>query len=332
MMRTGLLLPHFGEHADAQKIVEGARLAERLGFDSVWVRDHLLFEPHGEFEKPDPTFYEAFTVLTAVGAATERLILGTGALIPFRHPLVTAQIAATMTRFFGPRLVLGMGSGNFDHEFEALGLGGVPRPQLVQDNFAILRDIWQREGVSWHKEPFDFDGATVKPWPTGGPIPLWYCGTTPKSARIAAAGCDGWLPGRISLDTLRARVDTLTTVSAAHDRPRPTVGIIPTTSVARTREEALSRINVDGLLAWANNSRFWVKPESGRFETVQDLAGVLVHGTPDDIVEQALELRAAGVDDLVFDFRLSFPLWEEQMHLLGEEVLPRLREAAVPAA
>ena len=49
-MRFGLLLPHFGEHADAQKIINGSRLAESLGFDSVWVRDHLLFEPHGEFE------------------------------------------------------------------------------------------------------------------------------------------------------------------------------------------------------------------------------------------------------------------------------------------
>src|SRR5690606_31636823 len=56
MMRTGLLLPHFGEHADPAKIIEGAKLAERLGFDSVWVRDHVVFEPHGEFEKPDPTF------------------------------------------------------------------------------------------------------------------------------------------------------------------------------------------------------------------------------------------------------------------------------------
>lgn len=324
-MRTGLLLPHFGEHADATKIVRGAQQAEGLGFDSVWVRDHLLFEPHGEFEKPNLNFYEAFTVLTAVGASTERLILGTGALIPFRHPLNTAHIAATMTRFFGPRLIVGMGSGNDDKEFAAVGLGGVPRPELVQDNFEIMRSIWQQEGVTWQKEPFDFKDATIEPRPDGGPIPLWYCGNTPKSARIAGASCDGWLPGRISIDTLRARVDTLTTISADSGRPRPNVGIIPTTSIARTREEALARVNVPGLLAWANNARFWVKPESGRFETVEDLAGVLIYGTPDDVLEQCLDLRAAGVDDLVFDFRLSFPQWEEQMQMLGEEVLPKLR-------
>ena len=52
-MKFGLLLPHFGEHADRDKLLDGSKLAEELGFDSVWVRDHLVFEPHGEMEKPN---------------------------------------------------------------------------------------------------------------------------------------------------------------------------------------------------------------------------------------------------------------------------------------
>jgi alkanesulfonate monooxygenase SsuD/methylene tetrahydromethanopterin reductase-like flavin-dependent oxidoreductase (luciferase family) len=327
-VRFGLLLPHFGEHANADKIINGSRLAESLGFDSVWVRDHLLFEPHGEFESPNAAFYDALTVLTAVGASTERLQLGTGALIPFRHPLHTALITTTMTQFFGSRLILGMGAGNFDHEFEAVGLGGVPRPQLVQDNFEIMRRLWTEQGVTWKEPPFDIHEATIEPQPVGGPVPLWYCGTTPKSARIAAEHCDGWLPGRISLETLKARVATLEETSAAHGRPRrPQVGMIPTASIATTREKALSRVNVGGLLTWANQSRFWVKPASGSFQTVEDLQGVLIHGTADDVVEQCLTLRDNGVDHLVFDFRLTFPLWEEQMQMLGEQVLPRVRSA-----
>ncbi len=323
-MRFGLLLPHFGEHADAQKIIKGSQLAESLGFDTVWVRDHLLFEPHGEFEKANATFYDALTVLTAVGASTERLTLGTGALIPFRHPLHTAMVAATMTQFFGPRMVLGFGAGNFDHEFEAVGLGGVPRPQLVLDNMAIMRKIWTERDVTWKEPPFDFTDATIEPQPVGGPIPLWYCGTTPRSARLAAEHCDGWLPDRISMGTLKARVATLDETSEKFGRSRPTVGVIPTTSIGTTREDALSRVNVEGLLQWANQSRFWTKPASGSFETVEDLEGVLVHGTPDDIVEQCVSLHEAGVNDLVFDFRLTFPRWEEQIQILGEHVLPRV--------
>ena len=324
-MRFGLLLPHFGEHADAAKIIRGSQLAESLGFDSVWVRDHLLFEPHGEFESPDATFYDALTVLTAVGAATERLQLGTGALIPFRHPLHTALITTTMTQFFGPRVILGMGAGNFDHEFDAIGLSGVPRPELVQTNMEIMRRIWTENGVSWKDAPFSFEDATIEPKPVGGPPPLWYCGATPKSARIAAASADGWLPGRIALETLKARVQTLTDTSAEHGRARPTVGIIPQTSIADTREEAISRVHVPGLLQWANNSRFWVKPESGSFETVEDLQGVLIHGTAEDIIQQCRTLRTVGVDHLVFDFRLNFPIWEDQIRRIGEEVLPSLR-------
>jgi alkanesulfonate monooxygenase SsuD/methylene tetrahydromethanopterin reductase-like flavin-dependent oxidoreductase (luciferase family) len=326
-VRFGLLLPHFGEHANAEKIINGAKLAESLGFDSVFVRDHLLFEPHGEFEKPNLNFYDALTTLTAVGAVTERLQLGTGALIPFRHPLHTALIATTMTQFFGPRLILGLGAGNFDHEFQAVGLGGVPRPELVQTNMEIMRRVWTQKNVTWKEPPFDFEGATIEPLPVGGPPPLWYCGATPKSARLAAGSADGWMPGRIALETLKARVQTLTDTAAEHGRSRPTVGIIPTTSIADTREEAISRVNVPGLLTWANNSRFWVKPESGSFQTVEDLQGVLIHGTADDVVEQCSTLRGVGVDHLAFDFRLNFPIWEEQMQRIGEDVLPKLRTA-----
>jgi alkanesulfonate monooxygenase SsuD/methylene tetrahydromethanopterin reductase-like flavin-dependent oxidoreductase (luciferase family) len=322
-MRTGLLLPHFGAHADADRIVEGSKLAERLGFHSVWVRDHLLFEPHGEFEKPNETFFEALTVLTAVGAATERLMVGTGSLIPFRHPLIAAQTIATMTQFLGPRVVIGMGTGNFDHEFAAVGLGGVTRAELVIDNFDIMRRIWRGEAVSWHRAPFEFDDAKITPLPSGE-VPLWFCGNTPRSARIAAEHADGWMPGRIGIDTLRKRVDTLAKVAADFGRPHPNVGIIPPTSIDKTRESALAKVNVDGLLKWANNARFWVKPPSGRFETADDLRGALIYGTTDEVVQQCLELRDAGVDDLVFDFRLSFDEWEDQIALIGEEVLPHL--------
>lgn len=327
-MRFGLLLPHFGEHADARKIIQGSQLAESLGFDSVWVRDHLLFEPHGEFEKPDATFYEALTVLTAVGACTERITLGTGALIPFRSPVHTALIVATMTQFFGPRLILGMGGGNFDHEFDVVGLAGVPRPELVEKNVKLMRRLWSERGVTWDDEVFHVKDATLEPRPVGGPVPMWYCGNTPRSARLAVDYCDGWLPGRITIETLRARVALLTDRSAELGRPRPTVGMIPPTSIASDRDLALSRVNVPGLLAWANNARFWVKPPSGSFQTVEDLQGALIYGAPEDVVDQCGRLMEAGAEHIVFDMRFTFDRWEEQIELLGREVLPKLAAAS----
>jgi alkanesulfonate monooxygenase SsuD/methylene tetrahydromethanopterin reductase-like flavin-dependent oxidoreductase (luciferase family) len=78
--RFGLLVPHFGEEADQDLLIEGARLADRLGFDSLWVRDHLVFHPHG-MEGTDPTFIEPFVTLTYLAGVTEKIGLGAATII-----------------------------------------------------------------------------------------------------------------------------------------------------------------------------------------------------------------------------------------------------------
>lgn len=324
-MKFGLLLPHFGEHASRDKLLAGAKRAEELGFSSVWVRDHLLFEPHGEMEKPDRTFYDALTTLTAIGAVTERIELGTGSLIPFRHPLVTALMVGTMTQLFGPRVILGFGAGTFNHEFEAIGWTDWDRVELVRSNANILRRIAMENGISYRDEYFGFHDVTIEPKPAGGPVPFWYCGATPRSARLAVEFCDGWMPGRIGMATLAKRIETIRALEAEQGKKPLTLAVIPPTSVEETREEALRHVNVPGLLAWANRSRFAVKPPSGSFETVEDLEGQLVAGDPDQAVAEIRKFERLGVEHLVFDFRFKFDRWFEQIELLGTEVLPKLR-------
>jgi alkanesulfonate monooxygenase SsuD/methylene tetrahydromethanopterin reductase-like flavin-dependent oxidoreductase (luciferase family) len=331
-MKFGLLLPHFGVYADKDRLLDGTKLAEDLGFDSVWVRDHLIFEPHGEMEDPNRSFYDALITLTAIGAVTKRIELGTGSLIPFRHPLEVALSVATMTQLVGPRVILGYGAGTFDHEFEAIGIDPeIKRWHLVKSTALILKKVWEENGVDYKDDFYSFEDVTIEPKPVGGPVPFWYCGNTPASARRAVEYCEGWMPGRISLATFRARVDKMRELSTEAGRAMPTVAVIPPTSVEATREEALRDVNVDGLLAWANNARFWVKPPSGRFETWEDLEGTLIAGSPDDVVEECLKFQAAGCEHLVFDFRFKFDRFFEQIELLGREVLPRLRTAEVAA-
>ncbi len=325
MTKYGLLLPHFGEEADRDKLLKGSQRAEELGFDSVWVRDHLVFEPHGEMEKPNRTFYDALTTLTAIGAVTERIELGTGSLIPFRHPLVTALMVGTMTQLIGPRVILGYGAGTFDHEFDAVGLGEADRVELVRSTAAILRKVMTENDVTYTDDYFNFKDVTIEPKPIGGPVPFWYCGATPRSARLAVEFCDGWMPGRISMGTLAKRIDTITELSEAAGRTRPTIAVIPPTSIERTREEALEHVNIPGLLAWANKAKFAVKPPSGTFETVDDLEGQLIAGNPDEAVAECKKFEALGVEHLVFDFRFKFDKWYDQIELLGSEVLPQLR-------
>jgi alkanesulfonate monooxygenase SsuD/methylene tetrahydromethanopterin reductase-like flavin-dependent oxidoreductase (luciferase family) len=324
-VKFGLLLPHFGEQASAEKLLKGSQRAEELGFDSVWVRDHLLFEPHGEMEKPDRTFYDALTTLTAIGAVTERITLGTGSLIPFRHPLVTALMVGTMTQLVGPRVVLGFGAGTFDHEFDAVGWGDRDRVELVRSNAKIFQKVMTENGVDYSDDQFSFHDVTIEPKPRGGRVPVWYCGATPRSARLAVEFCDGWMPGRIGMLTLAKRVDTIRRMSEEAGRSMPTIAVIPPTSIESTREEALVNVNIPGLLAWANRSKFAVKPPSGRFETAEDLEGQLIAGDPETAAEEIAKFEAHGVEHLVFDFRFKFDKWFEQIELLGTEVLPRVR-------
>lgn len=324
-MKFGLLLPHFGEQASREKLLEGSKRAEDLGFDSVWVRDHLVFEPHGEMEKPNRTFYDALTTLTAIGAVTERIELGTGSLIPFRHPLTTALMAGTITQLVGPRLILGFGAGTFDHEFEAIGWGDRDRVELVRSNAEILRRVFTENDVDYTDDNFSFTDVTIEPKPVGGRIPFWYCGATPRSARLAVEFCDGWMPGRISMLTLEKRIQTMRDLAGEQGKATPTVAVIPPTSIEETRDEALRHVNIPGLLAWANKAKFAVKPPSGSFETVDDLSGQLIAGSPDEAVAEVEKFRALGVEHLVFDFRFKFDRWFEQIELLGTEVLPKLR-------
>jgi alkanesulfonate monooxygenase SsuD/methylene tetrahydromethanopterin reductase-like flavin-dependent oxidoreductase (luciferase family) len=328
--KYGLLLPHFGEFADRDRLLEGSKLAEDLGFDSVWVRDHLIFEPHGEMEKPNRSFYEALTTLTAIGAVTDKIELGTGSLIPFRHPLEVALTVATMTQLVGPRVILGFGAGTFDHEFAAVGIDTtIKRWDLVESTARILNRVWTENNVDYKDDFFEFTDVTIEPKPLGGTVPFWYCGGTPASARRAVAYCDGWMPGRLSLPTFRARVEKMRELSSAAGTRMPTVAIIPPTSVEATRDEALRDVNIEGLCAWANNAKFWVKPPSGRFETWEDLEGTLIAGAPDDVVAECRKFEDAGCEHLVFDFRFKFDKFFEQIELLGKEVLPKLQEPAL---
>ncbi len=327
--KYGLLLPHFGEWADRDRLLEGSKLAESYGFDSVWVRDHLIFEPHGEMEKPDRSFFDALITLTAIGAVTEKIELGTGSLIPFRHPLEVALSVATLTHMVGPRFICGYGAGTYDHEFEAVGIDPtIKRWDLVKGTAQVLKKVWTENEVSYDDGFYSFQDVTIEPKPVGGPPPFWYCGNTPASARRAVEYCEGWMPGRISLATFRKRVDTMRELSSEAGKPMPTVAVIPPTSVEATREEALRDVNVEGLLTWANNAKFWVKPPSGRFETWEDLEGTLIAGSPDDVVEECRKFEAAGCEHLVFDFRFKFDSFFEQIDLLGREVLPKLRPSS----
>jgi len=324
--RFGLLVPHFGVDANQDLLIDGARLADRLGFDSLWVRDHLVFHPHG-MEGTDRTFVEPFVTLTYLAAVTERIGLGAATIIPFRHPINMAYNVASLSWITRRHFDLGIGAGNFQHEFDVIGQGSVPRPRLMREHTLIARRLWAGETVDWRSEQYEFDDVDLKPQPVH-PVPVWWGGATPASARLAVDFCDGWLPGRITFPTYEARVRKIREMTAEQGKPMLMTGAVPVTSIDTSRAAATGKMNVPGLIKNANAQKFWVRPEGGEFTTIDELDGSIMAGSPDDIADAIRRYQEIGCDLLVFDFRMRFPDWLQQIEILAREVLPQVQEPA----
>jgi alkanesulfonate monooxygenase SsuD/methylene tetrahydromethanopterin reductase-like flavin-dependent oxidoreductase (luciferase family) len=136
---------------------------------------------------------------------------------------------------------------------------------------------------------------------------------------------DGWMPARINFPTFRKRIAYLRSLCAETGRAMVDTAVMPFTTIGKDAEDALRGIEINGLLDEAHNASTWVKPPSGKFDTLEDLGGVLIAGAPADIVRQSATYEAAGANHIVYDLRLRFNDWYAQIDLLGKEVLPALR-------
>jgi alkanesulfonate monooxygenase SsuD/methylene tetrahydromethanopterin reductase-like flavin-dependent oxidoreductase (luciferase family) len=323
-LKFGLLLPHFGQHASVKKCLEGAKKAEAYGFDSVWVRDHLVFTPY-DIEGTDNTHIEGLLVLSAVAAVTTTLTVGTAMTICHRHPIHLAQCFATLSRIANGRLIMGMGLGGFPHEFAAVGLPSAPaeRARLARINANLCRRLWAGERVSYHDNYYNFQNVKLRPVPVS-PIPIWCGGSTPAACRRVVEFGEGWLPARITLATFTKRMAYLRELSQNSARPIAMAGVMPLTSIAKDQETALRHVNVKSLIHEANKNSTWVKPADGIFSTMEDIRGLILAGTPKDIIRETLAYQAAGADLMVFDLRFRSSDWYQQIDVLGNEVLPAI--------
>jgi alkanesulfonate monooxygenase SsuD/methylene tetrahydromethanopterin reductase-like flavin-dependent oxidoreductase (luciferase family) len=296
------------------------------------VRDHVVYQPH-RYEDPSPVFFEPLGVLTAVGVSTQRIMLGSAAMIPHRHPVYLAQQLATLSHLVGPnRVILGLGLGRpTATELQALGLGEVIGPELHRECVDVLRGLWTGEKVDHDGFAYRFSGVNQHPTPRGG-IPIWYCGNSLASARRAAEYCDGWIPSRLPTTSIARRTERLRRLAGEAGRRTPTTGATPITSPGRSIEEGAAKVNLPGLLRSLNADTQTVRPESGQFETAEDIEGALLAGPPDALVAGVERLHEAGVTHVSFDLRYRFADWEECVRLLGEEVLSRLPRSGSSSA
>ena len=318
-MQFGVLLPHFGKETSPSRIIDGSRLCEELGFHSIWVRDHLIWHPHG-MEKSGLKFVEPFVTLSAVAAVTKKIILGFAVLVPVRWPLKVSQDLASLSYIAGGRVIAGMGLGFNPAELATVGMRIEDRVDILRETVEIARLIWKEDNVSYKGKVFSFQNVTIEPKPVE-PIPIFCGGSTRAAIRRAAEYCDGWIPGRVPMATFDDRIKYLRQLT---DR-KITLGNIPITRIDKDRKKARASIDVEALAESSEGSSHWIKPPSGKFQTIEDLEGLLIVGNPDDCAAEIEKFRMRGVEHLVFDLRLQYDRFEESLELIGKELLPRFR-------
>jgi probable F420-dependent oxidoreductase len=316
--KIGVILPHFGGTASRTALLDTAVFCERAGFDSLWVRDHIVYHPH-RHDDSDRAFVDAFVSLAAVASVTTTIKLGTGTMIPFRHPVHAARLVASLDLVAGPdRIIVGIGLGGSDHEFAVVGMNGWDRRKVVPQYVDIMRRLWTGEEVTCNGEHYEFERAVVRPAPISPP-PVWYAGVSGAAIRRAVGFCDGWIPSHLPLRLFGERVQQLRDLAARSAKPSPQVATIPYV----VPDMAGVRLNLPALLAVANR-RY---PRAAPFETLADLDGMVITGSPGGITEGILRCRDAGATHVVLDLRLAFDHLPQAVAILGEDVLPALRAA-----
>jgi len=184
--------------------VEAAEAADRLGFDSIWLPEHLVLpiamagSPHAGAEHPPvpPTtqLFDPASLLSFVAARTTTIRLGTYVyLLGLRHPFVTARAFGTLDLLSGGRAVIGAGAGWLRSEWEALGLDPSTRGGRLDEAIEVCRRLWTEETVAHDGRYFPFAEVAFEPKPMQRPIPILIGGESAVALRRAGRLGDGWI-------------------------------------------------------------------------------------------------------------------------------------------
>jgi probable F420-dependent oxidoreductase len=229
-MRYGMQLPvqsqstYYAEPWEAtagrDELAAIARACEAAGFDYVAVCDHVAI-PADRAAAMSTVWYDTVATLGWLAGVTSSIRLLSHVFVPaYRHPLVTAKAFATLDELSGGRIVLGVGAGHVEGEFDVLGVPFAERGRLTDDAIDGIRRAWSDE--------FGWGGVGQRPRPRqdGGP-PIWVGGSSPAAIRRAATRGDGWLPQGTLKQDMPAAIARLRELRAEAGRTQPfTIGAI----------------------------------------------------------------------------------------------------------
>jgi probable F420-dependent oxidoreductase len=284
-----------------------AERAEALGFDSLWVWDHILLGV-------DPPFpiIDSLSLLAALAARTSRIKLGTGVLVlPLRNPVVLAKELASIERLSGGRLLLGLAAGWYKREFDAVGVPFRERGRIMERNLEILRRLWTEAEIDAEYPPHLLRGANLAPKPARLP-PTLIGGYVDRVLRRAARH-GGWLTYFYTPEDFAQSWDKVCAFAAAS-------GIDPK-----------GLLNANQLPVYVGASREaveaemmeWLGQEWDYAAWSQSTKDAAIIGNVDECVAQLRAQRSAGVQKLIL---IPYRYHADQVEIIAREIIPRLRE------
>lgn len=198
---------YLGFKATSEGIIETACKAEELGFDAVLLNDHIIVDGSPRALPSWGNTYDPLIALAYVAACTTRIRLGTSVLImPYRNPVATAKMVATLDQLSGGRVIAGVGVGWNEAEFAALGVPFHERGARTTEYLRIWQACWAPDAVSFHGQFFSFANMYTQPKPLQQPHPpIWIGGSSRAALRRAAAFAQVWQPTQMSLEDLCQR-------------------------------------------------------------------------------------------------------------------------------
>jgi alkanesulfonate monooxygenase len=294
------------ELPDAPALLDYAERAEALGFDSLWVWDHILLGV-------DPPFpiIDSLTLLAAVAARTSRIRLGTGVLVlPLRNPVVLAKELASLDRIAGGRLVLGLASGWYRREFDAVGVPFRERGRIMDRNLEILRRLMTENQVDADYPPYRLRGANLSPKPPLLP-PILIGGYVDRVLKRAALN-GGWLTYFYTPEGFAQSWGKV----CAHAEAAGT--------------DPASLLNANQLPIYVGASRAaveaemmeWLGQEWDYAAWSQSTKDAAIIGTVEDCVAQLRAQLAVGVQKLIF---IPYRYRPDQVEIIARDIIPRLR-------
>jgi alkanesulfonate monooxygenase len=299
----------FPDMPDAKALVEYGVRMEELGFDSLWVWDHILLgvDPHFPI-------IDSLTLLTAIAARTKKIRLGTGILVlPLRNPVVLAKQLASMDLLSDGRLVMGMASGWYRREFDAVGVPFEKRGKIMDENLEILTRFWTEDMVKGEYMFHQIPAGVMFPKPRQRPRPpILIGGYVDRVLQRAAVSGDGWLTYFYKPDSFAKAWAKIRAFAVEGGRNPDTLLNAAQLPIRIGR----SRTDVEaGMMDWLG--REW--DYASWSESTKDSA---ILGTVDECVDQLRAHLAAGVQKIIF---VPYRYDMEQIETIAREIIPQLR-------